>query len=251
MNRCAHLESYNVYLSAAAIGFACSASGRRLWDTSDGRRGGGGGKLVAGRATTRGRGATRAAALGAAALQAKRSQWRGIITGESSRNDASEALRGHFDQYRCASAEPSGRNRSHLLYNSRTRTHSRPARTPAWRAVDWSRGLVDQSQATKSRRSKRGAAPQSTAHLDGIGCPATGGTSLASLWPPFTCSFLSGVASRTMTKFVRALAVPKKCCSAAGRPQTAPWTLPRRGAPPRHPRGCRRGTPCRRVRPLC
>ena len=41
----------------------------------------GGGKLVvAGRAATRGRGATRAAALGAAALQAKRSQWRGIIT---------------------------------------------------------------------------------------------------------------------------------------------------------------------------
>ena len=81
MNRCAHRDSYNVYLSAAAIGFACSASGRRLWVSSDGRRGGGGGKLVAGRATTRGRGATRAAALGAAALQAKRSQWRGIITG--------------------------------------------------------------------------------------------------------------------------------------------------------------------------
>ena len=72
-----------MYLSAAAIGFACRTSGRRLWETSDGRRGGGGGKLVAGRATTRGRGATRAAALGAAALQAKRSRWRGIITGES------------------------------------------------------------------------------------------------------------------------------------------------------------------------
>ena len=83
INKCAHLESYNVYLSAAAIGFACRTSGRRLWVTSDGRRGGGGGKLVAGRATTRGRGATRAAALGAAALQAKRSQWRGIITGQS------------------------------------------------------------------------------------------------------------------------------------------------------------------------
>ena len=82
INRCAHLESYNVYFSEAAIGFACRTSGRRLWETSDGRRGGGGGKLVAGRATTRGRGATRAAALGAAALQAKRSRWRGIITGD-------------------------------------------------------------------------------------------------------------------------------------------------------------------------
>jgi len=86
-------------LSAAAIGFACRTSGRRLWVTSDGRRGGGGGKLVvAGRATTRGRGATRAAALGAAALQAKRSQWRGIITGYSYSKDAERALRGHFDK---------------------------------------------------------------------------------------------------------------------------------------------------------
>ena len=67
----------------------------------------------------------------------------------------------------------------------------------------------------------------------------------------FTCSFLSGVASRTMTKFVRALAVPKECCSAAGQPQTAPWTRLRRGAPPRHPAGCRRGTRCHPVRPLC
>ena len=63
----------------------------------------------------------------------------------------------------------------------------------------------------------------------------------------FTCSFLSGVASRTMTKFVRALAVPKECCSAAGQPQTAPWTLPRRSAPPWHPAGCRRGTRCHPV----
>ena len=99
INRCAHLESYNVYFSAAAIGFACSTSGRRRCVTaSDGRRGGGGGKLVAGRATTRGRGATRAAALGAAALQAKRSQWRGIITGESRSKYALRALRGHFDK---------------------------------------------------------------------------------------------------------------------------------------------------------
>ena len=36
----------------------------------------------------------------------------------------------------------------------------------------------------------------------------------------------------------------------AGQPQTAPWTLPRRSAPPRHPVGCRRGTRCRQVQPL-
>ena len=106
INKCAQRDSYNVYFSAAAIGFARRTSGRRRSVASDGRRGGGGGKLVAGRATTRGRGATRAVALGAAALQAKRSRWRGIMTGESYRNDACEALRRHFDQYRCASDAP-------------------------------------------------------------------------------------------------------------------------------------------------
>ena len=65
------------------------------------------------------------------------------------------------------------------------RPHSRPARTPAWGAVDWSRGLVDQSQPAKSRRPQTRGLQQSTAHLDGIGCPATGGTSLGSPWPPF------------------------------------------------------------------
>ena len=106
INKCAQRESYNVYFSAAAIGFAFKSGRRRCVSASDGRRGGGGGKLVAGRATTRGRGATRAVALGAAALQAKRSRWRGIMTGESYRNDACEALRRHFDQYRCASDAP-------------------------------------------------------------------------------------------------------------------------------------------------
>ena len=80
INKCAQRESYSVYFSAAAIGFAWT-SGRRLWVTSDGRRGGGGGKLVAGRATTRGRGATRAAALGAAAARAHMSKRRAMISG--------------------------------------------------------------------------------------------------------------------------------------------------------------------------
>jgi len=80
INKCAHRESYSVYFSAAAIGFAWRR-GRRLWVTSDGRRGGGGVKLVAGRATTRGRGATRAAALGAAAAMAHKSKRRAMITG--------------------------------------------------------------------------------------------------------------------------------------------------------------------------
>ena len=80
INKCAHLESYSVYFSAAAIGFARSTSGRRRSVASDGRRGGGGGKPGAGRAT-RGRGATRAAALGAAAARAHKSKRRAMISG--------------------------------------------------------------------------------------------------------------------------------------------------------------------------
>ena len=122
----------------------------------------------------------------------------------------------------------------------------------AWRAVDWSRGLVDQNRPAKSRRPQTRGLHHKAPHAStGSAAPRPVGRLSHRPGRRFTCSFLSGVASRTMTKFVRALAVPKKCCAAAGQPQTAPWTRLRRGAPPRHPRGCRRGTRCRRVRPLC
>ena len=126
-----------------------------------------------------------------------------------------------------------------------------PARTPAWRAVDWSRGLAEPSQREKQRQRGHNAGAQQSPHMStGSAAPRPVGRLSHRPGRRFTCSFLSGVASRTMTKFVRALAVPKECCSAAGQPQTAPWTRLRRGAPPRHPRGCRRGMRCHPVRPL-
>ncbi len=121
-----------------------------------------------------------------------------------------------------------------------------------------SRGLVQGTGRAKSTRNKvneattRAGATAKHRHTStGSAAPRPVGRLSHRPGRRFTCSFLSGVASRTMTKFVRALAVPKDCCSAAGQPQTGPWTLPRRSAPPRHPRGCRRGTRCRQVRPLC
>ena len=118
-----------------------------------------------------------------------------------------------------------------------------------------SRGLVQRTGRAKSTRLTRPQRARATTkhrHTStGSGAPRPVGRLSHRPRRRFTCSFLSGVASRTMTKFVRALAVPKECCSAAGQPQTAPWTRLRRGAPPRHPRGCRRGTRCRQVQPLC
>ena len=73
MNKCAHRESYNVYFSAAAIGFAFK-SGRRRCVSASGRRravGGDVGGDVFGLTSCR-RGPTSAAALGAAMARAKR-----------------------------------------------------------------------------------------------------------------------------------------------------------------------------------
>ena len=74
MKRCAQRDSYNVYFSAAAIGFACSTSGRRRCVSASGRRRAGSGDVggdVFGLTSCR-RGPTSAAALGAAAARAKR-----------------------------------------------------------------------------------------------------------------------------------------------------------------------------------
>ena len=125
----------------------------------------------------------------------------------------------------------------------------------ALRAVDWSMGLVESGQPAREPSQRghnaRGATTKHQRTSTGPAAPRPVGRLSHRPGRRFTCSFLSGAASRTMTKFVRALAVPKECCSAAGQPQTAPWTRLRRGAPPRHPRGCRRGTRCHPVRPLC
>ena len=237
-----------MYFSAAAIGFAWT-SGRRRSVASDGRRGGGGGKLVAGRATTRGRGATRAAALGAAALQAKRSQWRGIITGELQRSDAFETLRRHFDQYRCASDAPAALTCKPTQSPARA---SGSARMPARRAVDWSRGLLYfdiQANGHKRRpraRPRVAAKHRRTPRRDRLPRDRWDVSRIA-LAAALAVRFNSDGEPNTKTKFVGWEPAP---CAAAGQPQTAPWTLPRRSAPPRHPAGCRRGTRCRQVQPL-
>ncbi len=128
-------------------------------------------------------------------------------------------------------------------------------RMPTSRTVDWSRGLVESghTQRTSQRgHNARGGYTKAPAHTStGSAPPRPVGRLFDRPGRRFACSFLSGVASRTMTKFVRALAVPKECCTAAGQPQTGPWTRLRRGAPPRHPAGCRRGTRCHPVQPLC
>ena len=47
---------------------------------------------------------------------------------------------------------------------------------------DW-QSQVNQEQGQRGHNA-RGGYSKAPAHVDGIGCPATGGTSLASPWPP-------------------------------------------------------------------
>ena len=84
INKCAQRESYNVYFSAAAIGFARSTSGRRRCVSASGRRRAGSGAVggdVFGLTSCR-RGPMSAAALGAAVARAKRvgAKRRGMVS---------------------------------------------------------------------------------------------------------------------------------------------------------------------------
>ena len=55
---------------------------------------------------------------------------------------------------------------------------------------DW-QSQVNQRK-TKRGHNARGGYNKAPAHVDGIGCPATGGTSLGSPWPPFYLFVSSG-----------------------------------------------------------
>ena len=84
------------------------------------------------------------------------------------------------------------------------------------------------------------------APLDGIGCPAAGGTSLASPWPPFTCSFQLGASRNSWSKNVgepapgdKSAALGRAAANRAMDPPTpqraaaAPrWLPPRHALPP-------------------
>ena len=99
----------------------------------------------------------------------------------------------HIDaEFRCVDANSLRKHTASCASGDATLKTSLPpvlARIPALRAVDWSRGLVESGQPAREPSQRghnaRGGYNKAPAHVDGIGCPATGGTSLASPWPPF------------------------------------------------------------------
>ena len=99
----------------------------------------------------------------------------------------------HIDaEFRCADANSLRYTASHGASGASCKDLVQPtalARLPVSRALEWSRGLVEPGQPARepSQRSHnaRGGYNKAPVHLAGIGCPATGGTSLASPWPPF------------------------------------------------------------------
>ena len=116
-----------------------------------------------------------------------------------------------------------------------------------------SRGLVQGTGRLRLARepsqrgdNARGGYNKAPAHVDGIGCPATGGTSLASPWPPFTCSFQLGASRNSWSKNVgepapgdKSAALGRAAANRAMDPPTpqraaaAPrWLPPRHALPP-------------------